>query len=224
MPALRKSKKVAVAKRKRALHPTRALRSSSAPRTNRKVAPARKRRSQTLSQRLTGVLFASLDRTQILLTLSEFLAVEHSSILLYGEALTHAKDPEIGDPLEVFHDQVRHQARLLENAIRELGGSISMLSQGAVVQQQRADATLHLEVAPGRRLITDLENLLLNETQSRFSWDLLRTMIPFVEDRGTHALLQEIYDEFERREEERLGWVKRTLSRLMIESMLAEAA
>ncbi len=212
MPALKQKKKAVRSHRA----PARAVR--------RKVAAPRKSRSRTLPQRLSGVLFASLDRMQVLQALSEFLAIEHNSILLYGEALERAKDPEIVDPLEVFLEQVRHQARLLEDAVRDLGGSISMLSQGAVVQQQRADAMLHLEITPERRLISDLENLLLNESQSRFSWDLLRTMIPFVEDRGTHALLQEIHDEFERREEERLAWVKRTLGRLMIESMLAEAS
>lgn len=181
---------------------------------SRRRATQGQRRTRTYVPPAVGIVA----KPQLLHLMSETLSVLYGEILLYNETLERNDDTGTRSVLSAFLLQTRRHAQLLEEALLELGGSTSDLSPGAIVQQQRVDAMLHLEVTPERRQITDLENLLLLEVKAQLDWMLLSEVLPRVEDPAARSVLSNLLEEVDLQSSEHLDWVKHQLQLQIVQA------
>jgi rubrerythrin len=186
----------------------------------KKAAPRAKKQPHGIIRTLRDKIIAysegqSISNRKLLEFMSEFLAVEKGGIQLYTAAAKRSTDPEIKGVYENFLSQTENHARILTEAIEELGGDPSYMSPGAVAQEKLAKAMLSLEVPKELRELKDAELLLLAETKDHMDWEFLDKISSKVEQ-STRELLRGIVSQVEDEEDEHLEFAKKAVEKLAL--------
>lgn len=213
---------------------------------SRQVRPSRRRQSsvaratesrgmiergvQAISGFLSGLstgyswdIRGMIHREKLLDALSEMRAVEQGVVQLYTTALENSSNSQIRRQLAIFLNQARRHADLYESTIRDLGGNPAEPSESAELARRRIESFQRFRGEGELRNVTDLENLLVAETQEVHNLETLNEMKPFLPDRRTKEVIERLYDELEDEEHDHVNWIRKALTRLKL-SMLVQSA
>ena len=223
MPSKKKAKarsQVMGLRKRRGLHMMSGLKSRAAKATSR----APRQVSEAMSERADvvqamGMQVKEIKTAPLLDLLSEFLAVERGGVRLYTVALSRSKRPDFKKILEIFLRQTQRHVELLEYAIRELEGDPEYISDGAVIQEQRTQSFIDLDVPARKQEIADVESVLLAETKDNNDWGFLKTALPYLKDERARDVLSEIVSQVEDEEDQHVLWAKESLNQLMMEEL-----
>lgn len=167
---------------------------------------------------------SSISLETLLEKLSEFLAVEKGGVKLYEAALRVVQDSDVSAKFSQFLDQTRKHERIITQLIRDLGGNPEIMSPGAKIAEQKAQALLRTVTEANGTIgsaleINAIENIILAETKDHADWEILGKVARRSDNAKIRDVLKPAVSEVEPEEDQHLNWTKTQLARLEFQAL-----